>query len=273
MPISGKQKFFIHLCLIVGIAVVIVPFLWMVSTSLKTFTESMQVPPVWFPAVLQWGNYIDVTETINFAKAYINTTLVVVGRTLGQLILCSMAAYAFARLDFPFKNVLFLLTLSVLMVPIQIIMIPSYGLMRMLNWLDTFYVLIVPGFFSAFGTFLLRQFFMTIPKELEDAAKIDGCSYFGIYWRIFLPLSGPGLVALTIFTVQASWNDLLWPLIMTSSNNMRVLSVAMATLQGQHVTNFPLLMAGATMATLPLIIMFIFLQRYFIQGISMTGIK
>lgn len=269
----NKQKLIVHFFLILGISVVIFPFLWMIGTSLKTFAESMQVPPKLFPSEFQWENYLQVTESINFAQAYLNTTFVVVGRTIGQLILCSMAAYAFARLEFPGKNIIFLLVLSVLMVPPQIIMIPSYGLMRILDWLDTYYVLIVPGIFNAFGTFLLRQFFMTIPKELEEAAKIDGCSYFGIYWRIFLPLAGPGLVALTVFSVQEAWNDFLWPLIMTSSNEMRVLSVAMAAFQGQYVTDYPLLMAAATMATLPIIVLFLILQRYFIEGIALTGMK
>jgi multiple sugar transport system permease protein len=195
------------------------------------------------------------------------------GRTAGQLVLCSLAAYAFACMRFPGKSIIFMAMLSVLMIPSQVIMIPSFVIMRNLGWLDSFYVLIIPGMFSAFGTFLLRQFFMGLPRELEEAAKIDGCSYFGIFMRVYLPLSRSALVSLAIFTILASWNDLQWPLIMTSEDDMRVLSIGISTFQGQHATDYPLLMAAAVMATIPIILTFIFFQRYFIEGIAMSGIK
>nr|WP_245255970.1 carbohydrate ABC transporter permease [Paenibacillus lactis] len=251
----------------------IMPFLWMLSTSVKSFADSMSVPPKWLPTEWRFDNYARVIDSIDFGTYYLNTVIVTLGRTAGQLVLCSLAAYAFASLRFPFKNTIFLALLAVLMVPSQVVMIPSFVIMREFEWLDTFYVLIVPGIFSAFGTFLLRQFFMTLPKDLEEAAKIDGCSYFRIYWNIYLPLSKAALVSLAIFTILASWNDLLWPLIMTSSEEMRVLSIGISSFQGQHSTDYPLLMAGAVMATLPIIILFIFLQRYFIEGIAMNGIK
>ncbi|ACX66521.1 carbohydrate ABC transporter permease [Paenibacillus lautus] len=263
----------VHILLAVGALLMIMPFLWMISTSFKSFADSMSVPPKWLPVEWHPDNYLRVIQTIDFGTYYLNTVIVTVGRTAGQLILCSLAAYAFASLRFPFKNAIFLALLAVLMVPSQVVMIPSFVIMREFNWLDTFYVLIVPGIFSAFGTFLLRQFFMTLPKDLEEAAKIDGCSYFRIYWNIYLPLSKAALVSLAIFTILASWNDLLWPLIMTSSEEMRVLSIGISSFQGQHSTDYPLLMAGALMATLPIIILFIFLQRYFIEGIAMNGIK
>ncbi|CAM3345991.1 MULTISPECIES: carbohydrate ABC transporter permease [Paenibacillus] len=262
-----------HLLLAVGALVMIMPFLWMLSTSVKSFADSMSVPPKWLPTEWRFDNYARVIDSIDFGTYYLNTVIVTLGRTAGQLVLCSLAAYAFASLRFPFKNTIFLALLAVLMVPSQVVMIPSFVIMREFEWLDTFYVLIVPGIFSAFGTFLLRQFFMTLPKDLEEAAKIDGCSYFRIYWNIYLPLSKAALVSLAIFTILASWNDLLWPLIMTSSEEMRVLSIGISSFQGQHSTDYPLLMAGAVMATLPIIILFIFLQRYFIEGIAMNGIK
>jgi multiple sugar transport system permease protein len=159
------------------------------------------------------------------------------------------------------------------MVPAQVVMIPSFVIMSKLGWINTFYALIVPGMFSAFGVFLLRQFFMSIPKELDEAAKIDGCTLWGIYWRIILPLSKPALVALAIFTILASWNDFLWPLTMTNSEDMRVLSVGIATFQGQHATDYPLLMAGALMATVPMILLFLFLQKYLIEGITLSGVR
>lgn len=271
---AGKaSRLAVHILLAVGALLMIMPFLWMISTSFKSFTDSMSVPPKWLPVEWHPDNYLRVIQTIDFGTYYLNTVIVTVGRTAGQLILCSLAAYAFASLRFPFKNAIFLALLAVLMVPSQVVMIPSFVIMREFNWLDTFYVLIVPGIFSAFGTFLLRQFFMTLPKDLEEAAKIDGCSYFRIYWNIYLPLSKAALVSLAIFTILASWNDLLWPLIMTSSEEMRVLSIGISSFQGQHSTDYPLLMAGALMATLPIIILFIFLQRYFIEGIAMNGIK
>lgn len=234
----------VHILLAVGALLMIMPFLWMISTSFKSFADSMSVPPKWLPVEWHPDNYLRVIQTIDFGTYYLNTVIVTVGRTAGQLILCSLAAYAFASLRFPFKNAIFLALLAVLMVPSQVVMIPSFVIMREFNWLDTFYVLIVPGIFSAFGTFLLRQFFMTLPKDLEEAAKIDGCSYFRIYWNIYLPLSKAALVSLAIFTILASWNDLLWPLIMTSSEEMRVLSIGISSFQGQHSTDYPLLMAG-----------------------------
>lgn len=271
---AGKaSRLAVHILLAVGALLMIMPFLWMISTSFKSFADSMSVPPKWLPVEWHPDNYLRVIQTIDFGTYYLNTVIVTVGRTAGQLILCSLAAYAFASLRFPFKNAIFLALLAVLMVPSQVVMIPSFVIMREFNWLDTFYVLIVPGIFSAFGTFLLRQFFMTLPKDLEEAAKIDGCSYFRIYWNIYLPLSKAALVSLAIFTILASWNDLLWPLIMTSSEEIRVLSIGISSFQGQHSTDYPLLMAGALMATLPIIILFIFLQRYFIEGIAMNGIK
>ncbi|MGM7722784.1 carbohydrate ABC transporter permease [uncultured Metabacillus sp.] len=268
-----RKKIVVHGLLIIGSIIMIMPFLWMVSTSLKSFAESMQVPPTIFPKEFKFENYLEVFEKINFAQYYLNTIIITVARTVFQLILCSLAAYAFARLRFPGKNIIFIAILSVLMVPSQVVMIPSFVIMRELGWIDTFYAIIVPGIFSAFGTFLLRQFFMAIPKELDEAAKIDGCSFFGIYWRIILPLSKPALVSLAIFTILAAWNDFLWPLIATNSDEMRVLSIGIATFQGQYATEYPLLMAGALMSTAPMIIIFLFLQKYFIEGIALSGVK
>jgi multiple sugar transport system permease protein len=276
MPTAFRLKnknLIVHLILIVGAIIMVTPFFWMFSTSLKSFAESMTVPPKILPSVWHFENYATVIQSMNFTQYYLNTIVVTLGRTIGQLILCSLGAYAFARLKFPGKNVLFVGILSVLMVPSQVVLIPSFVIMRQLNWLDTFYALIVPGIFSAFGTFLMRQFYMTIPRDLDEAAKIDGCSLFGIYWRVLLPLSRSALVSLAILTVLASWNDLLWPLTMTSSDEMRVLSIGISSFQGQNGTDYPLLMSGALMATLPMIILFVLLQRYFIEGIALNGIK
>jgi multiple sugar transport system permease protein len=231
------------------------------------------VPPSIIPKEWKFENYLKVFESVDFLKYYLNTIILTLGRTLAQLFLCSLAAFAFARLRFRGKNILFIAILSVLMVPPQVILIPNYAILTQLGWIDTFAALIVPGMFSAFGVFLLRQFFMGIPKELDEAATIDGCSFFGIYWRIILPNSTPALMALGIFTILASWNDFLWPLVMTSSESMRVLSVGIASFQGQYSTNYPLLMAGAVMSTIPMLIMFIFLQKHLIAGIALGGIR
>lgn len=262
-----------HVLLILGAIIMITPFIWMILTSLKSFGEAMQVPITILPNEWLFENYLKVFESVDFLKYYLNTIIVTVGRTLAQLVLCSLAAFAFARMNFPGKNVIFIAILSVLMVPMQVILIPNFGILAQLGWIDTFYALIVPGMFSAFGVFLLRQFFMGIPKELDEAATIDGCSYFGIYWRIILPNATPALVALGIFTILASWNDFLWPLVMTNSQDMRVLSVGIAAFQGQYSTDYPLLMAGAVMSTIPMLLMFIFLQKHLVSGIALQGVR
>lgn len=264
---------FLHLFLICVSFVMVFPFIWMVSTSLKTFAESIQIPPTIIPTEWVFGNYKDVLRTSNFLIYYRNTIIQTIGRTVGQLFFCTLAAYSFARIRFPGKNALFLLTLSVLMIPQHITLIPVYIIIRSLGWLNTFYALIVPQIFSAFGVFLMRQFFLTIPQDLDQAAKIDGCNHWSIYSRIYLPLSRAAMISLLIFTVLNSWNDLILPLVVTSSDSMRVLTVGLAAFQGQYSTNYPLLMAGAVMAIFPLILLFVFLQRYYIEGIAVSGIK
>jgi multiple sugar transport system permease protein len=273
-----KRKFpikqlVIHVILILGAIVMITPFLWMIITALKTYPETIHVPPTILPKHWQFQNFIKVFQEIDLLTYYRNTIIMVLGRTIGQLIFCSLTAYAFARMRFKGRNVLFVLVLSLLMVPSQIVLIPSFVIMRDFGWIDSFYALITPGIFSAFGVFLLRQFFMAIPKELDESAKMDGCSYFGIYWRIILPLSKPAMIALAIFAIISTWNDFLWPLIVTNSDKMRVLSIGLASFQGQYVTDYPMLMTGGVLATIPMIIVFIFLQKYFIEGISLTGTK
>lgn len=263
----------VHLLLIVGALFMIGPFVWMVLTSVKSFGESTLVPPVIIPAKFQWHNYVDVTAVLPFLDFYFNTVVSSVAKTAGQLLFCSLAAYAFARIAFPGRHVLFVLVLSVLMVPSQIYILPQYMIMKNLGWLNSIQALIVPGMFSAFGTFLLRQFFMTMPKELEEAAKLDGCNHFQIYYRIMMPMVVPGLIALAIMTMLWSWNDLLWPLVVNNSPDKMPLSVGLATLQGENLTNYPVIMAGAVLATWPMIVMFLSLQKYFVEGITLTGTK
>jgi multiple sugar transport system permease protein len=268
-----SKTFLIHFILIVGSVAMVLPFLWMILTSLKTYAESIHVPPVFIPKYFQWGNYKEVFGLLPFFKFMYNTFIITVLRTVGQLFLCSLAAYAFARIEFPGRNFLFLLALTVLMVPGQVFLLPQYMIMVKLGWLNSLQAVIVPGLFSAFGTFLLRQFFMGLPKELEEAARLDGCNHFQIYWRIMLPLAKPGLIALGIFTTLWSWNELMWPMIVNSSPESMTLSVGLSSLQGQYLTNYPILMAGSFLAILPMLILFIFLQKQFIEGIAVTGGK
>lgn len=270
---NNGRKLFIHILLIMGGFIMLIPFVWMLLTSFKTYAESVQVPIRWIPQSFNLNNYKAVITEMDFGKYYINTIIVTAAISVGQAFICALAAYAFARMEFPFKNGLFLIVLAVLMVPAQMTLIPKYLLVSKLGMIDSLMGIIVPNLFSSFGTFLLRQFFMTLPKELEDAAKIDGCSYFRTFWRIMLPLCSNGILAFLIFTVLWAWNDLLWPLIATSSDSKRVLSVGIAAFQGQYMTDYTLMMSACVMAIMPMILLFIIGQKKFITLVATTGIK
>ncbi len=259
------------LFLIPAAILMLMPFIWMISTSLKSAGAVFTYPPEFIPRPPQWGNYVRIFEVLPFARFFLNSVVVAIAVTALQLITCSMAAYAFARLRFRGRDALFLGYLGTLMIPAQVVLIPNFIVLRELGWIDSYQALILPAAFSAFGTFLLRQYFLTIPRELEDAAVVDGANHWQIYLRVILPLSGPALSALAIFTFLANWNSFLYPLIVTTSVNMSTLTVGLNTLQGQYNTAWTLLMAGSVIALLPILIVFIFAQRYFIAGITMTG--
>ncbi|SHK07949.1 carbohydrate ABC transporter permease [Paramaledivibacter caminithermalis] len=268
-----NQKLLVHIVLLIGVVVTITPFVWMVLTSLKTVGESTLVPPKILPEVPQWKNYSEVQKTLPFLKFYYNTIVYTVVRTLGQIILCSMAGYAFARIEFPGKKYIFIGLLSVLMIPGQSFLLPQFMIMAKLKLLNTIRALIIPGLFSSFGTFLMRQFFMQIPKEIEEAAILDGCNHFHIFKNIMLPLVRPGIIALAITCILDSWNQLMWPLIVNTNINKMTLSAGIASLSGQHFTNYPVMMAGAVLAIWPMIVVFIIFQKQFIQGLAFTGSK
>ncbi|GHO43296.1 carbohydrate ABC transporter permease [Ktedonospora formicarum] len=270
---TTKSSWIIHTILALGALLFIVPFLWMVLTSLKTLAEATHVPMLFFPAQLQWNNYAQAFSTLPFLTFYQNTLLMTIGRTLGQLTFCSLAAYAFARIEFPGRNIIFVVVLSILMIPSYVYLVPQYLIMKDLHWLNSLQALIVPGLFSSFGTFLLRQFFLSLPKELDEAACLDGANHLQIYWYVILPLAKSALIALAILTILWSWNDLIWPLVVNDSTDKMTLAVGLATLQGEHGTNFPVLMAGAVLASWPMLVMFIVFQRHFIEGIAITGTK
>jgi multiple sugar transport system permease protein len=270
--LPARSRLATHLILAVGALAMIGPFVWSILTSFKSLGEAIQVPPTILPEQLLWENYAQVFTQLPFLAFYENTIIVKAVKVVGVLITSSLAGYAFARIDFPGRKVLFALYLAVLMVPYQIFLLPQFLIMAKLGWVNTLLALIVPGLFDAVGTFLLRQFFMGLPRELEDAAKI-GCNHFQIYWRIMLPLAKPGLIALAIFTFLWSWNDFLWPLVVINSPERMPLGAGLAFLQGQYLTDFPLLMAGAMLSTLPVIAVFVVMQRQFVEGVASTGIK
>lgn len=264
----------VHLILLAGVAVVVFLFLWMILTSFKTSGEAMKIPPTIFPEKFVTTAYHTiVSSAIPFGTVYMNTIISTVVTTIVQIAFCSMAGYAFGRIDFPFKNAIFVLILSVLMVPGQIFLIPQYQIIQKMGLLDTIPALFMPNLFSAFGTFLLRQFFMSLPKELEEAAIVDGCGRFRIFGQIMLPLVKPGIVALAIFTIKFAWNDFMWPLIVNTSMEKMTLGPALSTLQGQYTTEYPMQMAGAVLAVVPLIVIFFLFQKQFIEGVAQSGIK
>lgn len=270
---KNKSHIAVYIVLLSGVLITLLPFLWMLLTSLKTQSEAIHVPPVIFPAKPVLSNYTDVFKDVPFARMYLNTIISAVVTVAAQLLFCSMAAYAFAKLKFPGRDVIFVTLLAVLMVPSSFFILPQYLIIQKLGLLNTIPALFIPNLFSAFGTFLLRQFFLSLPSDLEDAAALDGCTPFTTYWRIMLPLAKPGLVSLGILTLRFAWNDLMWPLIVNTSQDKMTLTAGLAYMQGQYQTNFPEMMAGAMMAIIPLLVLFAVFQRQFIEGIALTGIK
>ncbi len=249
----------------------VVPFVWMLSTSLQSLDKVFRNDLSWIPFPPQWQNYEKAWNAMPFDLFFRNSIFVAIAHTAGQVLTSAMAAYAFARLKFPGRDKLFTLYLGTLMIPAQVTIIPNFILMRDFHWVDSYWALIVPNLFSTFGTFLLRQFFKTIPTELEDAAKIDGAGHYSIFTQVILPLSGPALATLAIFVFLGSWNSFLWPLIVTNSIEMRTVPVGLRVFQGQFTTNYPLMMAAASMALVPILIVYVIGQKYFVRGITLTG--
>lgn len=264
----------LHIILILGACIMILPFLWMVLTSLKTVSESTSMNPfVFFPKSLQWENYKTVIAQNDFLKLYFNTFAMMFFRVLCAVLFSAMAAYAFARLKFPGKDLLFGLVLFQMMVPAQIFVIPQYLMVDKLGMRNSVFALVFPGLVSAFGTFLLRQFFMGLPKELEESARLDGCNIWQTFWKIMLPLTKSGLVALGIFTALFSFKDLMWPLIVNSTSDSATLSSALAKISSAYSVNYPELMAAAVLAIWPMMLVYIIFQKQFIEGIATSGGK
>jgi multiple sugar transport system permease protein len=278
--INKFSNYLVHLLLIVGSIVMVMPFAWMVSTSLKNKTEVFVYPPQWIPTAPIIDNYVRAWQGAPFPRYFANSILIASAVTLGTLITSALAAYAFARLKFPGREALFALYLSSMMIPHQMTIIPSFLVLRNFGdispalGLDTYFALIAPFLASAFGVFLLRQSFLTIPNELEDAAILDGCGKLGFLWRIIIPLSRPALATLGLFTFMGNWNSYLWPLIVTNSDSMRTVQIGLRFFVGQEGNSqWGPLMAAAVFVTVPVVIVYLFVQKQFVQGIAGTGIK
>lgn len=262
-----------YLVLTLGGLIMIFPFVWQLIMSLSTQAEVTSVPPTLLPDAVQWRNYLDVFDLLPFASQFTVSALVTLMRVVVQMILCAMAGYAFARMRFRGRGIIFALLLSILMVPSQIYLIPQYSIIQNLGLLNTVLGIAMPGLFSAFGTFLLRQHFSSMPDSLEEAARLDGANQWQIFWKVMLPLSGPALASVAILTTIASWNDLLWPLVVSTYEDRMPLAVGLATLQGQHMTNYPVMMAASLLAMAPILILFLVLQRRVVEGLAHSGMK
>ncbi|MET9023254.1 carbohydrate ABC transporter permease [Actinopolymorpha sp. NPDC004070] len=262
----------IYAVMFVLAAAFLLPLVWMLASSLKPEAQVLTIPPDFFPNHPLWSNYAAVFDRI--PVFVFNSVKLATYNVVGILVVSSMAGYAFARLRFAGRDIAFMVLLATSIIPGIAYLIPQYIVFRQIGWIDTHYPLWVPRVLTpVFATFLMRQAFKTVPNELEDAAKIDGASTFGIYWRIMLPQTKPVLAAIAVFTFLDSWNDLFGPLIYLNSENLQTLPVALAQFQGEYFSQLSLLMAGATVSVVPVIVVFLLAQRYFIQGITMTGLK
>jgi len=268
------HKTFLYILMIAGGIVFLLPLLWMLSTSLKPPSQVFVFPPSWIPNPIRLSNYIEGWTILPFTLFLRNTIIITGLNVIGNLLSCSLAAFGFARLRARTSNFLFILCLATIMIPYQVIIIPQFILFKSLNWIDTFKPLIIPAWLGwPFFIFILRQFFMTIPFELDDAARIDGCSSFRIYWNIVLPLSKPALATIAVFAFVGNWNNFMGPLIYLSSQEKFTLALGLRLFQGQFSLQMHLLMAVSMLNVLPLIAIFFFAQRYFVRGITLTGIK
>lgn len=257
----------------IGCVIMIFPFVWMFLTSFKTVEESMIVPPTILPAEWQTKNFRDAMASLPFLSLYGNTALMVFWRVVCAVVFSSMAGYAFAKLRFRGKKLLFSLVLVQMMLPSQIFITPQYQMLAKLGLTNTIFALVFPGLVSAFGTFFLRQAYLGIPDEIAEAAYLDGCNQWQTFVKVMAPLTKASMAALAVFTAVFAYGDLMWPLIVNTDLNMMTLSSGLATLRGQFSTNFPVMMAGSLLAMVPMVALYLFFQKQFIEGVAMTGGK
>jgi ABC-type glycerol-3-phosphate transport system permease component len=268
-----SSRMLLYVALIGTSLMMIVPFYWSVATSLKLEQNVFANPPQWIPNPLTFDNFIQVITRIHFFQYFANSVFIAVVVTLGHVFFDTLAGYAFGKLRFPFREQIFFIMLLALMVPFQVNLIPVYKIMATLHWIDTYWALIIPNLTSIFGIFLMRQFMLSIPNELLDAARIDGCNEFGVFRRIALPLALPGIATLVIFTFMGVWNDFLWPRLVINSSKLFTLPLGLAMLQMKNTSNQAQIMAGTVLTALPMIVVFLFMQRQFIEGMTAGALK
>lgn len=274
---ASYKKWFVNACILVLLVflafLVLYPFIWMLITSFKAEADIVAYPPKLFSGSFSLDSYFNIWKRIPFLKYYRNTIIFSTAVTLTSLACDTMAGYAFARMKFPGKNVMFLLVMGTMMIPFQVIMVPLYVEIFKFGLINTYLGLVLPRATNAFGIFMMRSFFISLPKGLEEAGRIDGCTEFGIFRKIMVPLCKPAVVSLFIFHFMYQWNDLLYPLLLTTSDEMKTLPAGIATFMGTHVVEYGIIMAGACLSLLPILIAYLFAQKQFVQGIAMTGMK
>lgn len=262
-----------YFLLILGAIVMLVPFLWMISTSLKTEQYFLTMPPQFIPSPISLDSYRQLAQLYPIGRMTFNSLFIALISTLGQLITCAMAAYVFARMNFRGKDAIFFLYLATMMVPFQVTITPLFILMRIFGWVNTYQGIILPGIFNAVNTYVLRQAFQAIPRDYEESAILDGANPWQVFWKVLIPLSKPGLATVTILAFMNSWNSFLWPLFITRDRTLMTLPVGLASLQGQYVTEWNLVMAGSVITIIPIVIVYLFAQKYIVQGFIGSGIK
>lgn len=276
-PLQILLKIIGYAILIFMALTMVIPFVWMVTTSLKAPNAAFTYPPQLLPTEIDFRNYEMLFTLVPFGRYFLNTLFVTAMTVIGQIVVTSLAAYGFARLKFMGRDILFMVYLATMMVPYQVTLIPLFLIVFGLGWVNTYGGLIIPSISSVFAIFLLRQAFLGVPRDYQEAARIDGASEFMIYWRIFLPLNGPALATLGVFAFMGTWTDLLWPLLIARSPEMRTLELGLAYFNSStsafRQTNWPLMMAASVIVMLPVLLVYIFAQRYFIRGITLSGVK
>ena len=267
------SKFVIYLLLILGAVIMIVPFYWMITTAVKTPAESIKFPPTLWPSHFVWSNFAKAWKEANFGRYILNTLFIAFTTLVGVLFSSILGAYAFAKLQFKGRNILFISMLGIMMIPMPVYIVPGYLVLMKLGWIDTFYALIIPWTVSVFNIFLLRQHFKSIPNELYEAAVLDGCNHWQFLWKILVPLSKPMLVTISIFSLIGSWNSFIWPLVVTNSDKIRPIQVGLAYFMQEQSTNYVLLSAASTISVIPLILLFFLAQKQIISSYAKSGIK
>jgi len=273
---NKKQRvylFIIEIILLVFVLLINLPFFWMISASLKMKDEVLAFPPRVFPSKINFDGYVYIWTLVPFARYFLNSVIVSISIAISKIILASIAAYAFAKITFKVRETVFYIFLGTMMIPFEVIVIPNYIIINTFGWLDTYWALIIPFIVGAFSIFLLRQFFMGIPRDLDDAAEIDGAGKIKYLFSIIYPLSKPALLTVGLYAFLASWNSFLWPLIVTNKDEMRVIQIGLKALQDSWMIEWNALTAASTIATVPIIILFFFVQKQFLEGISITGLK